>query len=90
MGKCRSMEAFNKFSLGRSSRPELNARTFSVTFDPPPPVHIRLTPLPIEYDTEFFSKNPTTNIHLHHHSSYGNTKKVSHKVKFLLLTTYIR
>ena len=37
----------------------------------------------VEYDTEIFSKNPTLNIHLHH---YTNTKKVIHKVKYLLTT----
>ena len=35
-------------------------------------------------DTGFFSKSPTPNIHLHQPSHYTNTKKVSHKVKYLL------
>ena len=53
----------------------------------------RLTdPVPIsggtnfEYDTEFYSKNPTPNIHLYHPCLYRNTKKVSHMDKYLLTT----
>ena len=42
--------------------------------------------LPPEYDTEFFSKNHTPSIHLQLPSPYTNTKKVSHKVKYLLAT----
>ena len=62
----------------------------------PPPlystVHIWLNHSPpvradsnFKYDTEFLSKNPTPNIHLHHPSRYTNTKKVSNKVKYLLM-----
>ena len=48
--------------------------------DPPPPVRVDTN---FDYDTEFFSKNSTPDIHVHHSSPYKNTKKVSHKVKYL-------
>ena len=57
----------------------------------PTPFHIRLTPLPhvrvythFEYDTEFFQKNLTPNIHFPHHLPYTDTEKKSHKDKYLL------
>ena len=69
----------------------------STHFDLPPPVHtcphLADSPSPVvradtkfEYDAEFFSKNPTSNIYLHYPSHYTNTKKVSRKVKYLLTT----
>ena len=39
-----------------------------------------------EHDMEFFNKSQTPYIHLHHPFTYTNTKKVSHKVKYLLTT----
>ena len=35
---------------------------------------------------EYFNKKLTPNIHLHEPSPYASTKKVSHKVKYLLTT----
>ena len=49
---------------------------------PLPPVRVDTN---FEY-TEFFIKNVTPNIHLHHLSPYTNTKKVSCKVRYLLTT----
>ena len=50
---------------------------------PLPPV---LADTNFEYDSGFFSTNPTPNIHLHHPFPYKITRKISHKVKYLLTT----
>ena len=75
-----------------------DVRMFSGIFDTPSPCpHISTfgwhpSPTPVradtnlEYNTEFFSKNPTPNIHFRHPSPYRNTKNVSHKAKYLLTT----
>ena len=50
------------------------------------PLPIVLEDTNFEYNMEFFNKNPALNIHLPNPSPYTNTRKVSHKIKYLLTT----